>query len=107
MSNAVYLIVAGVLLGPIEAQPQQFISDVEIGTHVVDNYRQCLQDAGKPIGTAGSHNSHCLSLADALTPHESTSETCERAMKEMGLKLVQAGRMADGSLMISDRKSVV
>lgn len=88
MSNAVYLIVAGVLLGPIEARPgihdpsltwtvEQCKSTVRMmevvggRTDVGDLYAQCEE---KPSDVFGSTKYR----------RETTTETCERAMKEIG-----------------------
>lgn len=96
MSNVVYLIVAGVLLGPIEAQ--------EVGSRMPPGETQCIMP------------SHYVSGGVQCLPpkYESTAETCERAMKEIGagpkpvyeyLPRPQTNMLTlDGSLIMQGRK---
>ena len=66
-ASAVFLIIGGVLLGPIEARLQQ----------------QCLpESAGGPKHSGGYYNmENCLD-------RETTAETCARAMREIGAQHV-------------------
>lgn len=88
---SIFLIIGGVLLGPIMKHPTE--KTPEQGSGVVEKYRACLKAAGEPIGIIGKHNRHCLSLY--WGPYETTAETCARAMREIGATLDTVFTMSD------------
>ena len=82
MTNAVYLIVAGVLLGPIEGKSE----DMAV-------YTACMEgvDYSDAAMSLSKHRA-CQAIAAA---RESPAETCERAMKEIGAQPVRRVSQVD------------
>jgi hypothetical protein len=78
MSNAVYLIIAGALLGPIEAK---FTTDPlrEELTRCVGNFVGPQSEV-----SAWFHNRLAKCRAQLGAQEETTEQTCERAISEIG-----------------------
>lgn len=72
MPHSVYLIVAGVLLGPIHSQVLH------------PGYAECRAERPIPLGQMIPDNDPCLKIYNERSHFESTAETCERAMREIG-----------------------
>jgi len=76
VTPSVYLIIAGALLGPIEAR---LFDDYAV-------YVQCAEEksGGKGMYVTQQVHAACRAMADLTKRIENSAETCERAMKEIG-----------------------